>query len=115
MSHPARGPRSGIDGQANAAGGRPTEVWNEQRFSEAERMSHPARGPLSGIELGFDQSGLEGVGTGTTVRPGRGRTQPKSENSEKVRTVPPASRKKSPPARKAPARGRYVDEYARPF
>ena len=115
MSHPARGPRSGIDGQANAAGGRPTEVWSEQRFSEAERMSHPARGPRSGIELWFDQSGLEGVATGTTVRPGRGRIQPKSENTDKAKSQPPASRKKSPPARKAPARGRYVDEYARPF
>ncbi len=113
MSHPARDPRSGIDGQANAAGGRRAVVWTADGLSEAERMSHPARDPRSGIW--FDQSGLEGVGTGTTVRPGRGRTQPKSENSEKVRTVPPASRKKSPPARKAPARGRYVDEYARPF
>jgi hypothetical protein len=26
MSHPARGPRSGIDGQANAAGGRHAEM-----------------------------------------------------------------------------------------
>jgi len=115
MSHPARDPRSGIDGQASAAGGRRGVAWSEDGFSEAERMSHPARDPRSGIELWFDQSGLEGVASGTTVRPGRGRTQPKSENSEKVRPVPPASRKKSPPARKAPARGRYVDEYARPF
>jgi hypothetical protein len=55
------------------------------------------------------------VGTGPTGRPGRSRTPPKGEVSEKTRTTPPATRKKSPPPRKAPARGRYVDEYARPF
>jgi len=115
MSHPARDPRSGIDGQANAAGGRRVVAWSEDGFSEAERMSHPARDPRSGIEIRLDQSGLEGVGTGATVRPGRGRTKPKSENTDKAKSQPPASRKKSPPARKAPARGRYVDEYARPF
>jgi len=115
MSHPARGPRSGIDGQASAAGGRRAVAWNADEFSEAERMSHPARDPRSGIEHWFDQSGLEGVATGTTVRPGRGRIQPKSENTDKAKSQPPPSRKKSPPARKAPARGRYVDEYARPF
>jgi hypothetical protein len=78
-------------------------------------MSHPARDPRSGIDLWLDQSGLEGVGTGPTGRPGRSRTPPKGEVSEKTRTTPPATRKKSPPPRKAPARGRYVDEYARPF
>ncbi len=106
MSHPARDPRSGIDGQANAAGGRRAVAWSEDGFSEADRMSHPAGDP---------QSGLEGVGTGATVRPGRGRTQPKSENTDKAKSQPPVSRKKAPPVRKAPARGRYVDEYARPF
>jgi len=51
----------------------------------------------------------------TSVRPGRGRNRTKTELDEKFKkpvdnNVP----KKTPPARKAPARGRYVDEYARP-
>ena len=115
MSHPARDPGSGIDGQANAAGGRRAVAWNADELTEAECMSHPARDPRSGIELWFDQSALEGVATGTTVRPGRSRIQPKSEKTDKAKSQPPATPKKSPPARKAPARGRYVDEYARPF
>jgi hypothetical protein len=55
-----------------------------------------------------------------TVRPGRVRNRTKTGPEEKVKKpadgAKPADgvRKKSPPARKAPARGRYVDEYARP-
>ena len=55
------------------------------------------------------------AGVTTSVRPGRGRSRTKTELEEKVKK--PADsvvRKKSPPARKAPSRGRYVDEYARP-
>jgi hypothetical protein len=62
-----------------------------------------------------DQAMAAAVGVTTSVRPGRGRSRTKTELDEKVKK--PADsvvRKKSPPARKAPSRGRYVDEYARP-
>jgi hypothetical protein len=51
-----------------------------------------------------------------TVRPGRVRNRTtKTEPEEKVKKpVDGVRNKKPPPARKAPARGRYVDEYARP-
>ena len=95
MSHPARAPRSGIDGQTNAARGR----------SKAAEPSPP-----------FNQSGLPlaAVDVSTVVRPGRVRNRSKTEPDEKVKKPADGVRKKSPPARKAPARGRYVDEYARP-
>ena len=54
------------------------------------------------------------VGVTTSVRPGRGRNRTKTEVDEKVKKPPEGVRKKTPPARKAPARGRYVDEYAQP-
>ena len=54
------------------------------------------------------------VGVGTSVRPGRSRSRTKTELDEKIKKPADSVRKKSPPARKAPARGRYVDEYARP-
>lgn len=56
----------------------------------------------------------EAVGVSTSVRPGRGRTRVKTEVDEKVKKPTEGVRKKSPPARKTPSRGRYVDEYARP-
>lgn len=71
-------------------------------------MSHPARGPRSGID------GWSAAGVGSVVRPGRVRNRSKTEVGEKVKKPADGVRKKSPPARKAPARGRYVDEYARP-
>jgi len=86
MSHPARAPRSGIDGQANAAGGQNGEIC----FAVAA------------------------ADVGTVVRPGRVRNRSKTEPEEKVKKPADGVRKKAPPARKAPARGRYVDEYARP-
>ena len=51
---------------------------------------------------------------GTSVRPGRGRNRTKTEADEKIKRHVDNVPKKTPPARKAPARGRYVDEYARP-
>jgi len=105
MSHPARAPRSGIDGQTNAAQGRYDELVFPAMDNEAERMSHPARAPRSGIHA---------VGVGSSVRPGRVRNRTKPELDEKIKKPADGVRKKSPPARKAPARGRYVDEYARP-
>ena len=54
------------------------------------------------------------TGVSTSVRPGRGRNRVKTGVDEKVKKPADGVRKKSPPARKAPSRGRYVDEYARP-
>ena len=54
------------------------------------------------------------VGAGTSVRPGRVRNRTKTEPDEKAKKPASESGKNSPPTRKAPARGRYVDEYARP-
>jgi hypothetical protein len=54
------------------------------------------------------------VGVSTSVRPGRGRTRVKTEVEDKIKKPADGVRKKSPPARKTPSRGRYVDEYARP-
>jgi hypothetical protein len=56
----------------------------------------------------------DGVGANTSVRPGRVRNRTKTELDEKLKKPADESSKKSPPARKTPARGRYVDEYARP-
>lgn len=53
-------------------------------------------------------------GVGNSVRPGRGRSRVKTNQEEKIKKPAEGTRKKSPPTRKAPARGRYVDEYARP-
>ena len=55
-----------------------------------------------------------GVGGGGTVRPGRVRPRNKTETGEKVKKPAEDSRKKPSPTRKAPSRGRYVDEYAAP-
>lgn len=49
-----------------------------------------------------------------SVRPGRVRNRTKTEPEEKIKKPADDGRKKSPPARKSPSRGRYVDEYARP-
>jgi len=54
------------------------------------------------------------AGVSTSVRPGRGRNRVKTDVEEKIKKPADGVRKKSPPARKTPSRGRYVDEYARP-
>ena len=59
----------------------------------------PADIPLAAVEVG-------------TVRPGRVRNRTKTKTDEKVEKPADGVRKKSPPTRKAPSRGRYVDEYA---
>lgn len=66
------------------------------------------------VEWGLDIRLSDSVGVSTSVRPGRGRNRTKTELDEKIKKPAEDGRKKSPPARKAPARGRYVDEYARP-
>ncbi len=50
---------------------------------------------------------------GSTGRPGRVRPRGRTETDEKLKKPVEGVRKKPPPTRKAPARGRYVDEYAR--
>jgi len=71
------------------------------------------------FELRVDETGLAGfpfvaADVGSVGRPGRVRNRTKTEPEEKVKKPADDVRKKAPPARKAPARGRYVDEYARP-
>ncbi|HEX7970601.1 MAG TPA: hypothetical protein VF501_00005 [Thiobacillus sp.] len=61
-----------------------------------------------------DISLADAVVVGTAIRPGRGRPRAKTELDEKLKKPADSVRKKTPPARKAPSRGRYVDEYARP-
>ena len=68
------------------------------RYAELSAM-FLAEEPLGGV-----------VGTGS-VKPG----QPRSRKPvEKSRAGRPGSRKKPATPHKAPARGRYIDEYARP-
>jgi hypothetical protein len=54
------------------------------------------------------------TGVGGTVRPGRVGTRVKTGGDQKIKKPADGVRKKAPPARKAPTRGRYVDEYASP-
>lgn len=95
MSRLAGAPCIGVDGRRNASRG-----WGAG--------GRRGTGPDSpGMPLGA-------VEVGTVVRPGRVRNRTKTEAEEKVKKPADGVRKKSPPARKAPARGRYVDEYAQP-
>lgn len=67
-----------------------------------------------GRDARLNDTSVVAVDVSTVVRPGRVRNRTKTEPDEKVKKPADGVRKKSPPARKAPARGRYVDEYARP-
>ena len=71
------------------------------------------------FDLDVEETGVAGfpffaVDVGSVGRPGRVRNRTKTEPEEKIKKPADGVRKKAPPARKAPARGRYVDEYARP-
>ncbi|OJW43439.1 MAG: hypothetical protein BGO60_04585 [Thiobacillus sp. 65-1059] len=66
------------------------------------------------MESRLADAAVAAAGTTTSVRPGRVRNRSKTELDEKLKKPADSVRKKSPPTRKAPARGRYVDEYARP-
>ena len=66
------------------------------------------------VELDMDISLADGAGVGSAGRPGRSRSRTKAELDEKIKKPADGVRKKAPPARKAPSRGRFVDEYARP-
>lgn len=69
---------------------------------------------MSDQTIGLADWLIGAVDVGSTVRPGRVRNRSKTEPDEKLKKPADGVRKKSPPPRKAPARGRYVDEYARP-
>jgi len=66
------------------------------------------------VEAGLACFPVVAADVGSVGRPGRVRNRTKTEPDEKVKKPADGVRKKAPPARKAPARGRYVDEYARP-
>ena len=65
------------------------------------------------IEILFGEAPVDGIGVSTPIRPGRSRTRSKEKGDEKSKTVP-GDKKNAPSSRKAPSRGRYVDEYAQP-
>lgn len=80
-------------------------------------MSHPVTALHSGTGVRRDTTHLspaDGMGVGPTGRTGRVRNRTKVGPEEKVKKPVDGGRKKTPPARKTPPRGRYVDEYARP-
>lgn len=107
MSYSARAPRSGVD-QTHAVQGRNEEGRSSVACHESERMNGRQFGWLADFPFAA-------VEVGTVVRPGRVRNRtPQTEPDEKAKKPADSVRKKSPPARKAPARGRYVDEYASP-
>lgn len=63
------------------------------------------------IEIRFAEAPIDGIGVSTPIRPGRSRTRSKEKGNDKAKTVP-GDKKNTPSSRKAPSRGRYVDEYA---
>lgn len=65
------------------------------------------------IEIVFAEAPVDGIGVSTPIRPGRSRTRSKEKGDEKTKIVP-GDKKNAPSSRKAPSRGRYVDEYAQP-
>ncbi|MHB1085613.1 MAG: hypothetical protein ACYCZA_12355 [Thiobacillus sp.] len=109
MSGPVGVPCNGIKAQSKSVESRNSPSGVRKTDGEAE----PIKAPQSD-EWALDMSLAEAVGVSTSVRPGRGRNRTKTELEEKTKKPAEDGRKKSPPSRKAPARGRYVDEYARP-
>ena len=57
---------------------------------------------------------VNGIAGGAPVRPQRDRPQPQAGWEEKLQGEKKPERKKGGVTRRAPARGRYIDEYARP-
>jgi hypothetical protein len=55
-----------------------------------------------------------GIVGGTAIRPQRNRSRPQDAWEEGARTGKKPERKKTNGQRRAPSRGRYIDEYARP-
>ena len=109
MSDQSKAPRSGSNGQTDVA-----RALNAKRGVCKNGDDAPCIGVPQPAEWALDISLSAAVGVSTSVRPGRSRNRTKTELEEKVKKPADDVRKKSPPARKTPARGRYVDEYARP-
>jgi hypothetical protein len=65
------------------------------------------------ILLGADDT-VGGITGGTAIRPQRERTRTQESWEEQIRPARKQERKKPNSQRRAPARGRYIDEYARP-
>ncbi|MGK2951504.1 MAG: hypothetical protein ACSLEZ_03840 [Thiobacillus sp.] len=99
MSHRINGRRHPVQGQV---GGRVRDAASGEF------------GRKWGRDAGLNDTLVVAVDDSTVVQPGRVRNRTKTESDEKVKKPADGVRKKSPPVRKAPARGRYVDEYARP-
>lgn len=55
-----------------------------------------------------------GIIGGTAIRPSRNRPRPQESWEEGGRASKKPERKKTNGPRRAPSRGRYIDEYARP-
>jgi hypothetical protein len=109
MSEPLNVPRSRVNRHSDGVR-TPNDAHRacrEQAGADGSRVAQ-ADMPAPGFRLS------DTVGVRSSVRPGRGRTRAKPELDEKIKKPGEEVRKKSPPARKAPSRGRYVDEYARP-
>lgn len=83
-------------------------------------MSHPEKASRQLVffwegKVGVADLPVAAVDVGTGVRPGRVRNRTKAEPEQKIKKPADSVPKKTPtPRKKAPARGRYVDEYARP-
>lgn len=88
------------------------EARRDEASGQADRVSDGRSGRIFVRVPPFALA--DAVGATTAVRPGRGRNRVKTGLDEKVKKPAEGGRKKPPAARKAPARGRYVDEYARP-
>jgi hypothetical protein len=55
-----------------------------------------------------------GIVSGTAISPQRNRSRPHETWEEQIQPARKPERKKTNTKRRAPARGRYIDEYARP-
>ncbi len=77
---------------------------------ELQRLRIHSRSPRT---AGACAPALNCAAADSTGRPGRVRPRGRAEMDDKLKKPVEGIRKKTPPARKAPARGRYVDEYAR--
>jgi hypothetical protein len=66
---------------------------------------------LQWLPLQFAEESVTSVTGAATIKPNRNRSR-QEPIEDKSRTERPVTRKKPTASRKAPARGRYIDEYA---
>lgn len=67
----------------------------------------------TGILIAAEET-VAGIVGGTAIRPRRERTRTQESWEEETRPAKKQERKKTNTQRRAPARGRYIDEYASP-